>query len=205
MKHIFLVITLVLSLNIFSQNQEWKLDKKHSSIEFSIAHMVVSETTGSFEEYTLTTKSDKEDFSDATFDLVIDVNSVTTGVEKRDNHIKNGKPFFQVAQYPNITFKSKELKRISGNKYVLVGDFTMKGVTKTVELDTKVLGPVKTMFGTTMGLKITGELDRTEFGFGDFWKMKGGEGLVLSKEVEFTIRLELHKKKASKKGKKKNS
>lgn len=203
MKNITTLLVLLLGVQLFSQTTEWNLDKAHSSIEFSIAHMVVSETTGEFKEYSLITKSDKVDFTDATFDLTIQVNSVDTGVEKRNNHIKNGKPFFDAKNYPTITFKSKELKRVAGTKYKLIGDFTMKGITKTIALDANVLGPIQApMFGTTMGLKITGTLDRTAYGFGDFWKMKGGEQLVLSKEVDFVIRLELHKKK-KKKGKKK--
>ena len=156
-KTTFTLITLLfVSLLSFAQETAWNVDHVHSSVGFSIDHLVVSETTGRFNEYTAVIKADEADFSDATFEVTIQAKSVDTKDEKRDAHLRNA-DFFDVQKYPTITFKSSKFTKVSGSKYKITGIFTMHGISKEVTLDAKFGGIITdSRFGTRAGLKIYG-------------------------------------------------
>lgn len=188
-------IIAVLTLIVFSataQKTKWTFDKVHSKIQFDIAHMVISEVTGQFHDYEGEVFSDEKDFSDAKIDFNINVNSIDTDDEKRDGHLK-GADFFDAAKYPKITFKSTSMKKAGENRYKLTGDFTMHGVTKAITLDVKYGGTIKDPYGNTKaGFKITGIIDRTDFGLKYNSVMDSG-GLMLGEEVIITCKVELVK------------
>ena len=194
-KTTFTLITLLFVSSLsFAQETAWNVDHVHSSVGFSIDHLVVSETTGRFNEYTAVIKADETDFSDATFEVIIQAKSVDTKDEKRDAHLRNA-DFFDVEKYPTITFKSSKFTKVSGSKYKITGIFTMHGVSKEVTLDAKFGGIITdSRFGTRAGLKIYGEVDRYDFDLKYNAAMEAG-GLILGKEVRIDCRIELIKPK----------
>ena len=192
-------ITILASLligtaSVKAQKTVWNVDASHSSIGFSIDHMVISETVGEFNEYSMNVNSDKEDFTDASFDVSITVASIDTKSEDRDKHLK-GADFFDVAKYPTIRFEGKKFKKVKGNKYKVIGAITMHGVTKKVEFDAKFGGMIKDPWGNTRaGLKIEGELVRKDFNLTYNSLLESG-GLALGEEVRIVCNVELVKKK----------
>jgi polyisoprenoid-binding protein YceI len=172
--------------------QTWKLDKSHSSVNFAVDHMVISETKGQFKNFTTDITASKPDMSDAKGTITINVNSVNTEDDGRDGHLK-GEDFFDAAKYPNITFAVKSLKKVKGNIYKVTGDFTMHGVTKTLTLDAKINGPVKSPFGDTRaGILVYGEIDRYTFGLKYNSVMEAG-GAAIGQKVRIAVSLELIK------------
>lgn len=153
------------SLGAFAQN--WTLDKAHSNLGFTVTHLMLSEVDGKFQNFDIKMTSAKPDFTDAQIDLTADVNSINTSQEKRDAHLKSP-DFFDAAKYPTMTFKSKSITKVSGNKYKLMGDLTMHGVTKPVTLDAVINGPVTNPQNkkTLAGFKVTGEVKRADFTLG---------------------------------------
>ena len=162
MKKITIVFAIILSNQfLFAQTTKWGYDASHAKVGFSISHFGISETEGKFTKFDGVVLSDKPDFSDGKFDFTIDVNSINTEDAQRDTHLKSA-DFFDVAKFPTITFKSKSFKPLGNNKYKLVGDFTMHGVTKEISLDVVYKGTVVDPYkNTKAGFKISGTLDRT--------------------------------------------
>ncbi len=184
----------LLSTATFAQNTNWSGDNSHSSIEFNVDHMVISEMTGQFADYTVMAKADKEDFSDAQFEVIIQINSVDTRDEKRDGHLK-GADFFDVDKYPTMSFTSTKMKHVKGKKYKLIGNLTVKGITKKVVFDATFGGVITDPWGNVRaGFKIIGEIDRQEFGLTYNSVMDAG-GLAVGNEVRIETRVELIKQK----------
>jgi polyisoprenoid-binding protein YceI len=193
MKNVIAIFALsVASLIAQAQTQVWKLDKSHSSIGFGIDHMVISETKGQFKGFTTDIKSDKADFTDAQVTITMDASTVNTEDEARDGHLK-GKDFFDVEQYKNITFVAKSFKKVSGKNYKLTGELTMRGITKTVTLNAKFNGIIKSPFGDTRaGLLVFGEIDRYAFGMKYNSALETG-GVAIGQKVRIACSLELIK------------
>ena len=163
-------VTLIIALFISSTGafaQTWNVDKSHSNLSFTVTHMLLSEVDGKFKNFDLTMTSSKPDFTDAQINLTADVNSINTDQEKRDADLK-GEKFFDAAKYPTLTFKSKSVTKVSGNKYKVMGDLTMHGVTKPVTLDAVINGPVTNPNSkkTLAGYKVSGEVKRADFTLG---------------------------------------
>jgi polyisoprenoid-binding protein YceI len=193
MKKVITIFSLAMaSIVAQAQTQVWKLDKSHSSINFVVDHMVISETKGQFKNFTIDVKADKADFTDAKATMNIDVNSINTEDEARDGHLK-GADFFNTAKNPNITFVIKSFKQVTGKIYKLTGDFTMNGITKTITLDAKFNGIIKSPFGDTRsGLMVYGEIDRYAFGLKYNSAMEAG-GLAIGQKIRIACSLELIK------------
>ena len=185
--HIILAAVL-LSSGILAQTT-WNIDKVHSKIGFSVVHMVVSETEGVFKDYTATVVSKSDDFNGAEVSFSAKVASINTDNERRDGHLKSA-DFFDAEKFPEITFKGNLVKE--GSKYKLKGDFTMKGVTKKVEFDVVYGGTVNTGRGIKAGFKVTGTINRQEYGVSWANKLAGGE-MVVSDDVTLVIKVELDK------------
>ena len=175
-----------------AQNTKWNLDRSHSSIKFSVSHMVVSEADGKFGDFSVNVASDKDDFSDAKIDVTIKATSINTDDAKRDEHLRSG-DFFDVANHPTITFKSKSMKKTGKGTYKLSGDFTMRGVTKPVTLDVKYGGMQKSPWGQTVaGFKITGKINRKDYGV-SWSKMLDQGGAVVGDVVDLVANIEITK------------
>lgn len=160
---IFLAATTTAS---FAQ-KTWKSDPMHSQLKFDIAHLGVNTVSGAFTDFTATIVAGKSDFSDAKFSLTAQAASVNTGVEPRNNHLKSA-DFFDVAQYPTITFQTTSLKKVKGNQYKLAGELTMHGVTKPVVMDLAFRGTVQNPMNKkdVAGFRLSGEINRNDFGIG---------------------------------------
>ncbi len=190
-----IISALILAATVFAnaQTSQWGYDDTHAKVGFSISHFGISETEGKFTKFSGTVLSDKPDFSDAKIEITIDVNSINTEAPQRDAHLKSA-DFFDVAKFPAIVFKSKKLTAAGKNKYKLTGDITMHGVTKEITLDVtykgKVVDPYK---NTKAGFKLSGTLNRNDFGLSWNGKLASGEILV-GNEVELMINIELIKK-----------
>jgi len=189
MKKLYAILaSLLLSGSVLAQTT-WNIDKVHSKIGFSVAHMVVSETEGVFKDYTATVVSKSDDFNGAEVSFSAKVASINTDNERRDGHLKSP-DFFDAEKFPEITFKGNLVKE--GSKYKLKGDFTMKGVTKKVEFDVVYGGTINTGRGTKAGFKVSGTINRQDYGVSWANKLAGGE-MVVGDDVTLVIKVELDK------------
>jgi len=172
----FLFAALLVSATSFAQ--KWTLDKSHAKMTFTVTHLLMSEVDGVFKGLDATITSSKEDFSDAVFELTADLKQVTTNQEMRDGHLQK-EDMFDTAKFPTLTFKSKSITPAGPKKFKLVGDLTMKGVTKPVTLDLTLIGTGKNRQGKNLvGFKATGTVKRTDYGVGAM------PSAVVSEEVE---------------------
>jgi len=167
MKKLFsLLIVAFISTSIFAQTK-WNADPMHSKLTFSVTHMGISDVDGLFNKFQATATADKADFSDAVFELSVEVPSINTQVEMRDNHLKSA-DFFEVEKYPTMTFKSTSIKKVSKDKYKLSGDLTLHGITKPVTMDLWYRGTNvdKDSKKATSGFQLTGVIKRSDFNIG---------------------------------------
>lgn len=161
----FLIVAL-LSTAVFAQTT-WKSDPNHSKLTFSVTHLGISDVAGLFNKFEATATTNAADFSDAVFELTVEVNSVDTEIEKRDNHLKSA-DFFEVEKYPTMTYKSTSIKKVSANKYQLTGNLTLHGVTKAVTMNLWYRGTVENQEQktSTAGFQLTGTIKRSDFNIG---------------------------------------
>jgi polyisoprenoid-binding protein YceI len=167
----------------------WTVDQPHSKIGFNVTHMVVAEVDGSFKEFDGKVITNAADFNGASIEFTAKTASIDTDNEKRDNHLKSD-DFFNAEKYPDIKFKGKLVKE--GDKYFLKGDLTMRDVTKPVTFDVTYGGTVKAWGGEKAGFKITGKVNRQEYGL-KWSKATEAGGLVVSDEVQIVAKVELNK------------
>jgi polyisoprenoid-binding protein YceI len=171
---------------------KWAIDTAHSEIHFKVKHLVISTVTGKFEKFDGSVYSDSNDFSDAEVEFTADVSSINTGHPDRDGHLQSP-DFFDVANYPKLTFKSRSSKKVGDSEYKLTGDLTIRGVTKPVELTVEYGGTTKDPWGNTKaGFEITGKINRKDFGLNWSAVTEAG-GLVVSDEVKLQMAVELIK------------
>lgn len=170
----------------------WTIDKTHSKVGFSVAHMVVSETEGNFKDFDGKVISKTEDFNGAEVEFTAKVASVNTENEKRDGHLKSD-DFFNAEKFPEVKFKGTLVKE--GGKYVLKGKLTLRDVTKDVAFDVTYGGTVTAFGGQKAGFKLTGKINRQDYGLKWSKTVEAG-GLVVGDEVELIVKVELDKAKA---------
>jgi polyisoprenoid-binding protein YceI len=171
----------------------WSIDPMHSDVQFKIKHLVISTVTGSFKKFSGEATTEGEGFDNANISFTIDVASVDTNQEMRDAHLKNG-DFFDAEKYPNITFESTSFKKVSGDNYKLVGNLTMKDVTKPVELDVEYGGSEKDNSGNQKyGFEVTGKIPRKEFGL-TYNAITETGGLALGEDVKLVANIQVAKK-----------
>jgi polyisoprenoid-binding protein YceI len=173
-----LVASLFAISPAFAQTLTWTIDPNHSSAQFTVRHMAISNVTGTFTKVSGTIDFNEKDIAQSQVSASIDVNSVDTRVAPRDADLRSPN-FFEVAKYPTIDFRSKKIVN-SGGKLQLIGDLTMHGVTREITLD--VDGPTPEITDTwgnaRRGLSATGSLKRQDYGL--VWNnmLKTGEAVV---------------------------
>ena len=176
------VITLA-SVSAFAQN--YTNDKYHSQLDFSVPHMTISNVAGQFKDFDVHLTFTKADFSDAKFHVIADVNSINTGIEARDNHLKSA-DFFNVSKNPKLEFKTKSITKVIGNKYALVGDLTLNGITKPQTLSLVYNGSVDNQGVKTYGFTVSGKIKRSDFNIGtNFPEAVVGDVVTLTSNLEF--------------------
>ncbi|HEU4327302.1 MAG TPA: YceI family protein [Roseiflexaceae bacterium] len=168
----------------------WQIDNSHSQIEFTVRHMMVSKTRGRFEQFTGTIEGSESNPAAAKVDVTIDVNSLNTRDERRDGHLKSA-DFFDAENHPTITFKSTRVDVVNDRYATLVGDLTIRGVTKEVALAVEFAGKAKSPWGTTSaGFSATTTINRKDFGLVWNQTLETG-GLLVGEEISIEIDLEL--------------
>ena len=193
-----MTVTVVTSIAIFfgtagAQTTKWKEDAAHSTIGFSVKHLLISTVKGQFNDYSVSVLSDKPDFSDAKVTVKIKAQTINTDNKQRDEHLRSA-DFFEADKFPEIIFVSKKIEKTGKSTFKITGDFTMKGVTKTVTLNGEIGGILaKDPWGhTKAGLTLSGEINRFDYGLNWNKAIEAG-GLVVSENVKLNIELELGK------------
>lgn len=182
-----LIAALAITTGAFAQTT-WKLDNSHSSVKFSVVHLMVSETDGNFKGFDGTLNSKNADFTDAEITFTVDVKTINTDNDMRDKHLQSD-DFFNSEKYPQMKFKSTSFKKVSGNKYILEGELTIRDVTKKVKFDVIYRGTQKDPYGNTKaGFKATGSINRLEYGLK--WNVMTEATAVVADEVNIVINLE---------------
>lgn len=188
----FLVLSPALA-----QASTWDIDPVHSSVEFSVRHMMVSTVKGHFPKVKGTVELDEKDPTKSTVEVSIETASIDTREAKRDAHLKSA-AFFDAAKFPAIAFKSTKVEKAGKGKFKVTGDLTMHGITKPVVL--AVEGPsasIKDPYGRTVrGVMATGKLDRKDWGMTWNQALDSG-GMVVSDEVKLEINAELAERAAT--------
>jgi polyisoprenoid-binding protein YceI len=170
----------------------WNIDVAHTNVNFTVSHMVISEVTGTFKEFTGSVTASKDDFSDAQISVTIQAKSINTENTDRDNHLRSA-DFFDAENHPVITFTSTAIESKGSGKLLFTGDLTMRGVTKQVVLDTKYKGQAVNPWGQIVAaFKGTATINRKEWGL--MWNaaLEAG-GFLVGEEIELTLNIELNK------------
>jgi polyisoprenoid-binding protein YceI len=166
----------------------WNVDPVHSTVQFSVSHMTISKVTGKFNDFSGTLNFDGNNLEGGSVEFTVKVASVNTNNENRDGHLKSD-DFFNVETYPEITFKSKQVIPGEGNKFQLVGDLTMRDVTKEVTFDCEYNGSIPMKHGRKAGFSAESTINRHDFNVAFNRALEGG-GLVVGNDVKLSLDLE---------------
>ena len=170
----------------------WKVDQAHSEIKFKVRHLVVSTVTGHFGTFNGIVEMQDNNFASAKITFEADVNSINTKNEQRDNHLKSP-DFFDAGNYPKLKFVSSAIEQKTNSEYQLIGDLTIRGITKRVVLNVRFNGIVKGFGGTEIaGFEISGSINRFDFHL-QWNALTESGGIVVSEDVSLDIAVELQK------------
>jgi len=173
---------------------EWTIDPMHSTVGFSVKHMMVAVVHGSFTKYTTTVDYDDENPSKSTFEAIIDASSITTGVDRRDAHLRSA-DFFDVDKYPSMTFKSKNVEALGDGKLKVTGFLTIHGITKEVVLSGEGFTPRFKGMGTDSVAAAHAEATINRFDYDLKWnKAVETGGMIVASDVKIELDFELHKR-----------
>ncbi len=180
-------------LGLHAETARWNIDPDHSLIEFRVAHMVISKTSGRFMDYRGFVDIDVDAKTFKAIEATINAESINTNHEKRDGHLRNA-DFLDVKQFPTITYAMKTAQK-EGETYKIVGNLTLHGVTKEVTLTGTLNGVTKDPWGNTrVGFTADGTLNRKDFGMS--WnKALDNGGLIVGNDVHIHLDIECIKAK----------
>lgn len=167
----------------------WVIDPAHTLVEFSAKHMMFTTVRGRFQEFSGTLDVNEDDLTQSSVVGTVKAASVTTGNADRDNHLRSP-DFFDVEQYPDITFKSQRIEGVDGNQFKLVGDLTIKDVTREIVLDVVYDGPHKDPWGNQR-VAFSGETPVNRKDFGLTWNvpLEAG-GWLVGDEIKIHVELQ---------------
>lgn len=167
----------------------WNVDASHSALEFKVKHMMMANVRGQFHDFQANITADPEDLTTAEIDFTVNVNSIDTKDEQREGHLKSA-DFFDVENYPNLTFKATKIERKSNNEYAMTGDMTIRGVTKPVTFNVTSEGIGKDPWGNERaGFTAAGSLNRKEFGLNWNALLETG-GVLVGEQVKINVEIE---------------
>ena len=170
----------------------WNVDPLHSDVQFKVKHLMINTVTGEFTSYKVTVEAEKEDFSDAAIVFEADINSISTKNDMRDGHLKS-EDFFAAEKYPTMRFVSTAFSPKGEGTFDLVGDLTIRDVTKSVTLSAEYGGQMTDFYGNTKaGFEIAGTINRKEFGLAWDAVTEAG-GIVVSDAVKLQLNIQLQK------------
>jgi polyisoprenoid-binding protein YceI len=184
---------VILAAATQAQTTTWQLDPAHSNAQFSVRHLGISNVQGEFTKLTGTVQLDDQDISKSTVNATIDVNSLDTRVQNRDNDLKSDH-FFDVGKFPTITFQSTKIVSTGEGTTKMTGNLTLHGVTKEVTFD--VTGPTKVIqvMGTRRGASATTKINRQDFGMVFMSNAMPGGDQMIGDTVTITLDIEMVKK-----------
>lgn len=169
---------------------KWVLDPSHSEITFKVKHLMISNVKGAFNHFEATI--DGEDFTKSQIKGIIDVSSINTNNSDRDNHLRSA-DFFDADNYKELLFTSTSFEKIKGESYKLLGDLTIRGVSKPVALEVELGGIVKDPYGNVKaGFSVSGKINRKEWGLNWNAALETG-GVLVSDEVYVSAELQFTK------------
>jgi polyisoprenoid-binding protein YceI len=189
-----MMILFFLVIPSLSDGATWQMDPAHSSFQFKIRHLTVSNVKGDFSKLQGVAIIDDQNITQLKVEVTIDAASVNTGHSQRDEHLR-GPDFFDITKYPTITFVSKKVIKTDPNRLKIIGDLTLHGVTREVTVDVEGPTPeVKDPWGHfRRGAMATTKINRRDFGI--TWnKVLDTGGLVVGDEVDIYIEVELVRK-----------
>ncbi|SIT89268.1 Polyisoprenoid-binding protein YceI [Edaphobacillus lindanitolerans] len=170
-------------------NSKWQVDAAHSHITFTVKHMMISKVRGSFSKFDAEIDADPENLTGASISFNIEVPSIDTDNEDRDNHLRSA-DFFDAEQYPEIRFKSTEIRQTADGEYDVKGDLTIKGTTKQVVFEAEYGGRATNPWGQeVVAFEAEGKINRKDFGLTWNQALETG-GVLVGEDVKLKIELE---------------
>lgn len=175
-----------------TKTASWTIDASHSHVEFAVRHMMVATAKGRFADVKGTVEFDGTNLSSAVIDVEIPIDTIDTKNEQRDGHLKSP-DFFDAANFPVMTFKSKKITPTDGNEFTIVGDLTIRGTTKEVTLSAESHGQLRDPWGLDRaGFSATGKINRLDYGLNWNAALETG-GFVVASDVKITLEIEITK------------
>jgi polyisoprenoid-binding protein YceI len=175
-----------------TQTATWTIDASHSHVEFGVRHMMVATTKGRFADVKGTVEYDGSNLSSAKINVEIPVDTIDTKNEQRDAHLKSP-DFFDAAAFPAITFVSKKITLTDGEEFTIVGDLTIRGVTKEIVLAAESHGSLRDPWGMDRaGFSASGKINRLEYGLNWNAALETG-GFVVGQDVKISLEIEITK------------
>ncbi len=167
--------------------QTWQIDNTHSTIGFTVRHMVIAKVHGRFTRFEGSVTLDEGKAVSA--EVQIDAASIDTQVEARDNHLRSA-DFFDVEKHPQVAFRSTRMEAVGGDRYRVVGDLTMHGVTREVAIDAEYLGRGTDPFGNErIAFSGTTSLDRKDYGLNWNSALEAG-GVLVGEKIEIALEVQ---------------
>ncbi|TCK83384.1 YceI family protein [Albibacterium bauzanense] len=174
------------------ETTKWLLDSAHSELTFKIKHLMISSISGAFKNFSAKVETEEMDFSKANINLTVEMNSISTNNEQRDEHLRSS-DFFEVEKFPQLKFTSTEIEQIDDESFNLHGNLTMKGVTKPVKLNMEFNGIMKDPQGQEKaGFLVSGKINRSDWGINLNVALETG-GLMLGEDVRIQCEVQFIK------------
>jgi len=172
---------------------KWVNDPTHSELNFKIKHLMISNVSGSFQQFRVEVDTENDDFSTAQIRLTAQIASIHTNNEQRDQHLRTS-DFFEADTYPQLSFQSTKVERLTEDTFNVYGDLTMKGVSKPIRLSVEYSGVMKDPWGGGLraGFSISSKINRSDWGI-NFGGLLETGGVALSDEVKINSEIELLK------------
>lgn len=168
---------------------KWAVDAAHSTVEFTVRHMMIAKVKGTFHEFTASIEADPEDLTTANIEVEVDVKSVDTRNADRDNHLRSA-DFFDADQYPKMTFKATDITKKGDGEYEVTGDLTIRGVTRQETFTVTFEGAGKDPWGNEkVGFSASGTINRSDYGLTWNAVLETG-GVMVSDEVKIALEIE---------------
>ncbi len=184
-KHITLFVILLSFFTIQASAAEYTLDTDHTEIGFAVKHMVITKVKGAFTDFDGEFVVDEKKGL-ASVKVDVKVSSIDTRITKRDDHLRSP-DFFEVAKYPNITFMTTSVENAGKNAFTVLGDLTIRDITRTVKLTGAITVEIKDPWGNKrIGIVMKGKINRKDFGL--TWnKVLENGGLLIGSEVDISL------------------
>lgn len=192
-----IVLSAAMILAVGAQANTWQVDKVHSSVGFTVSHMTISKVRGRFNDFSGELNFDGKDLKSGSIAFTVKVSSIDTDDEDRDGHLKSD-DFFNAETYPDISFKSKKVIPGEGEEFKLVGDLTIRDITKEVTFDCEYHGMIEMKGSKKGGFSAETTINRHDFKVAFNRALEGG-GLVVGNDVKLSLELEFNQNSAEEK------